>query len=173
MKLLVYSITLLLVLNTVIWSGCIRTPDKEYGGRGEILAVGAHKPKLMDQVLYSVKGQNFSISSSEDNFQIAVVKLRVVNMKSTQVTLNVDRDAVTIVSKDGQTFSPFYPEDMASKTSDIHPEGNPYGLHVWGSFQLNKGYEIAGTVFFEVPKDLEFSDTIWDNVEYVRVPYAK
>ena len=96
MKLLVYSITLLLVLNTVIWSGCIRTPDKEYGGRGEILAVGAHKPKLMDQVLYSVKGQNFSISSSEDNFQIAVVKLRVVNMKSTQVTLNVDRDAVTI-----------------------------------------------------------------------------
>ena len=173
MKLLVYSITLLLVLNTVIWSGCIRTPDKEYGGRGEILAVGAHKPKLMDQVLYSVKGQNFSISSSEDNFQIAVVKLRVVNMKSTQVTLNVDRDAVTIVSKDGQTFSPFYPEDMASKTSDIHPEGNPYGLHVWGSFQLNKGYEIAGTVFFEVPKDLEFSDTIWDNVEYVRVPNPK
>ena len=173
MKLLVYSITLLLVLNTVIWSGCIRTPDKEYGGRGEILAVGAHKPKLMDQVLYSVKGQNFSISSSEDNFQIAVVKLRVVNMKSTQVTLNVDRDAVTIVSKDGQTFSPFYPEDMASKTSDIHPEGNPYGLHVWGSFQLNKGYEIAGTVFFEEPKDLEFSDTIWDNVEYVRVPYPK
>lgn len=173
MKLLVYSITLLLVLNTVIWSGCIRTPDKEYGGRGEILAVGAHKPKLMDQVLYSVEGQNFSISSSEDNFQIAVVKLRVVNMKSTQVTLNVDRDAVTIVSKDGQTFSPFYPEDMASKTSDIHPEGNPYGLHVWGSFQLNKGYEIAGTVFFEVPKGLEFSDTIWDNVEYVRVPYPK
>ena len=173
MKLLVYSITLLLVLNTVIWSGCIRTPDKEYGGRGEILAVGAHKPKLMDQVLYSVKGQNFSISSSEDNFQIAVVKLRVVNMKSTQVTLNDDRAAVTIVSKDGQTFSPFYPEDMASKTSDIHPEGNPYGLHVWGSFQLNKGYEIAGTVFFEVPKDLEFSDTIWDNVEYVRVPYPK
>ena len=56
---------------------------------------------------------------------------------------------------------------------DIHPEGNPYGLHVWGSFQLNKGYEIAGTVFFEVPKDLEFSDTIWDNVEYVRVPYPK
>ena len=97
-----------MVLNTVIWSGCIRTPDKEYGGRGEILAVGAHKPKLMDQVLYSVKGQNFSISSSEDNFQIAVVKLRVVNMKSTQVTLNVDRDAVTIVSKDGQTFSPFW-----------------------------------------------------------------
>ena len=173
MKLLVYSITLLLVLNTVIWSGCIRTPDKEYGGRGEILAVGAHKPKLMDQVLYSVKGQNFSISSSEDNFQIAVVKLRVVNMKSTQVTLNVDRDAVTIVSKDGQTFSPFYPEDMASKTSDIHPEGNPYGLHVWGSFQLNKGYEIAGTVFFEVPKGLEVSDAIWDNVEYVRVPYPK
>ena len=173
MKLLVYSITLLLVLNTVIWSGCIRTPDKEYGGRGEILAVGAHKPKLMDQVLYSVKGQNFVISSNEDNFQIAAVKLRVVNVKSTQVTLNVVRDAVTIVSKDGQTFSPFYPEDMASKTSDMHPEGNPYGLHVWGSFQLNKGYEIAGTVFFEVPKGLEFSDTIWDNVEYVRVPYPK
>ena len=173
MKLLVYSITLLLVLNTVIWSGCIRTPDKEYGGRGEILAVGAHKPKLMDQVLYSVKGQNFVIRSNEDNFQIAAVKLRVVNVKSTQVTLNVVRDAVTIVSKDGQTFSPFYPEDMASKTSDMHPEGNPYGLHVWGSFQLNKGYEIAGTVFFEVPKGLEFSDTIWDNVEYVRVPYPK
>ena len=135
MKLLVYSITLLFVLNTVIWSGCIRTPDKEYGGKGEILSIGAHKPKLMDNVLYSVKGQNFVINPSKDDLQIAVVKLRVVNLKSTQVTLNVDGDAVTIVSKDGQTFRPFYPEDMASTTLDMHPEGNPYGLHVWGSFK--------------------------------------
>ena len=173
MKFLVYFIVMFFVLNTMIWSGCIRTPDKEYGGRGEILSIGAHQPKLLDKVLYSVREEKFAIVSSKENFQIAVLKVRVVNLKSAQVTLTVNEDAISIIAKDGQSFKPFYPVDMASKTSDIHPEENPYGLHMWGSFTLKKGYEVAGNIFFEVPADLEFSDAIWDNVEYVRVPYPK
>jgi len=162
--------TSLLILSSV---SCIRSPDREYGGSGDILSVGAHEPKLLDRVVYVVNGQNYVISSDDQNKTIAVVKTRIVNIKSTQVNLSIDETSATLNSSEGDMFNAFNPASKALKTDENFPEDNPYGLQIWGEFTLKKGYEIAGVLFFEVPFGLDFSDLIWDDVEYVRVPYPK
>ena len=170
MRILFVTFASLLVISSI---SCIRASDKEYGGNGDILSVGAHKPKLIDRVVYAVDGQNYVISSDVQNKTIAVVKTRIVNLKSTQVNLSVDEASATLNTSEGEIYNAFDPESKAEKTNENFPENNPYGLQIWGEFTLKKGYEIAGVLFFEVPFGLDFSDLIWDDVEYVRVPYPK
>ena len=138
-----------------------------------MLSVGAYKPKLLGKVVYTVQGQNYIITPQEENFKIAAVRARAVNLTSTQVTLSVDENAVTLNAKDGAEFKPFEPGMRAVETAEEAPEDNVYGAHIWGPFQLFKGFEIAGWFFFEVPEGTEFADIVWDNVEFVRVPYPR
>ena len=166
-------LALVLILALGVVTGCIRSPDKEYGGKGEVLSVGAYKPKLLDKVVYAIQGQNWIITPQEENFKIAAVRARAVNLTSTQVSLLVDENAITLNAKDGAEFKPFEPGMRAVETTDEAPEDNPYGAHIWGPFQLFKGFEIAGWLFFEVPEDTEFADMVWDNVEFVTVSYPR
>ena len=173
MSLSIRCLALVLILSLGVVTGCIRSPDKEYGGKGEVLSVGAYKPRLLDRVVYTVQDQNWVITSQEEGFKIAAVRARAVNLTSTQVNLSVDEDAATLNAEDGDEFKLFEPGTRAVETTEEAPEDNPYGAHLWGQFQLFRGFEIAGWLFFEVPKDSEFSDIIWDDVEFVRVPYPE
>jgi len=137
-----------------------------------VLSVGAHKPKLLDKVVYTAQGKNWVITPQEENFKIAAVRARVVNLTSTQVTLSVDENAVTLNAKGGD-FKPFEPGMRALETAEEAPEDNIYSAHIWGPFQLYKNFEVAGWFFFEVPEDTEFSDIAWVNVEFVRVSYPQ
>ena len=165
------ALVLILVLGTT--AGCIRSPDKEYGATGEYLAVGAYLPQLLDRVVYTVQGQNYVITPKQEGTIIASVRARAVNLESTQVTLSVDENAAMLITSGGEEFKPFEPGARAVKTSDLAPEDNPYGSHIWGQLQLLKNYEIAGWFFFEVPKDSEFAAFSWKDVELIRVRYQQ
>ncbi|MFH1560903.1 MAG: hypothetical protein ABID84_05825 [Chloroflexota bacterium] len=166
-----FALVLILALGVAI--GCIRSPDKEYGGHGEILSIGAHKPKMLDRVVYTFQGQNYVIAPQQEGTKIAAVKARAVNLKSTQVTLSIDENAAALNTADGSGFKPFESGVRAVETSEIAPKDNPYGSRLWGQFQLAKGYEVAGWFFFEVPEGTKFSDFTWEDVEYVRVRYPE
>lgn len=173
MNLSIRCLALVLILSLAVVTGCIRTPDKEYGARGEVLSIGAHKPKLLDKVVYTVQEQNWVITPQEEGSKIAAVQARAVNVTSTQVTLSVDENAATLNAKEGGEFKAFEPGMRAVETSEEAPEDNPYGSHIWGQFQLFKNFEIAGWLFFEVPDGTEFADMVWDDVEFVRVVYPR
>ena len=163
----------MLILALGIATGCIRSADKEYGGRGEFLAVGSHIPKKLERVVYTFQGQNYVIASQQEGMTIAAVKARVVNLMSNQVTLSVDENAVTLRSPGGVAFKPFEPKVREVETSETAPKDNPYGAHIWGQYQLKKNFEVAGWFFFEVPEDAEFIDLLWEDVETVRVIYSE
>jgi hypothetical protein len=173
-------LALVLILSLTVVTGCIRAADNEYGSRGEILSIGAHKPKLLDKVVYTIQDmngrpENWVITPKEEGFKIAVVQTRAVNTKSTQVDLSVDENTAMLTAKDGGgEFKAFKADKMrVEKTSEEAPKGNPYGSHIWGPYQLFKNFEIAGYLFFEVPDGTEFADMIWDDVEFVRVVYPR
>ncbi len=173
MSLTIQCLALALILALGVAAGCIRSPDIEYGGKGDILSIGAFKPKLLDRVVYSVQGQSYVITPMEEGAKIAALRVRAVNLTSTQVTLSVDEAAVILNGKEGEQFRPFEPGSRAEETTEEAPEDNPYGTHLWGRFHLRKGFEIAGWLFFEAPAGKEFVDVVWDNVEFVRVPYPR
>ena len=154
--------------------GCIVTPDREYGGHGEVLSIGAHKPRILDKVVYTWSdGVNYEITPQEDGAKIAAVRARAVNLESTQVTLSIDAGAATLNGMEGEAFAPFEPSTRHVETTEEPPEDNPYGAHMWGRFQLRRGFEVAGWFFFEVPDGLEYSDFAWEDVEFIRVPYPR
>lgn len=164
-----FVLALILALGAA--TGCIRSPDKEYGGHGEILSIGAHKPKMLDRVVYTFQEKNYVIAPQQEGNKIAAVKARAVNLKSTQVTLSIDENAATLNTADGSQFKPFESGVRAVETSETVPKDNPYGSRIWGQFQLIKGFEVSGWFFFEVPEGTKFSDFSWEDVESIRVPY--
>ena len=167
-------LALVLVLVLVTALGCIRTPDREYGGHGEVLSIGAHKPQILDKVVYTWSdGLNYEITPQEDGAKIAAVRARAVNLESTQVTLSIDASAAALNTKEGEAYFPFEPSSRHVQTSAEPPEDNIYGPHMWGQFQLRRGFEVAGWFFFEVPDGEDFSDFSWDDVEFIRVPYPR
>jgi hypothetical protein len=173
MSLSTRCLALVLILALGAATGCIRSPDKEFGGRGEYLAIGAHKPQMLDKVVYTFQGQTYVITPQQEGTTIAAVKARAVNLKSSQVVLSVDENAVTLRTASGSEFKPFEPGIRAVKTSETPPKDNPYGAHIWGQLQLIKGYEVAGWFFFDVPEDAKFVDFVWEDVEFVRVFYPE
>ena len=116
---------------------------------------------------------NYEITPEADGAKIAAVKVRAVNLTSTQVTLSVDAAAAALNDRDGQAFRPFEPSSRHVETVAEAPTDNPYGAHMWGRFQLLKGFEVAGWFFFEVPDGIDFGDFAWEDVEFVRVPYPR
>jgi hypothetical protein len=164
---------LALILAMGIAAGCIRSADTEYGNRGDYLSVGAHRPQLLDRVVYTVQGQNYVITPKQEGTIIAAVRARVVNENSTQVTLSVDESAAVLTSTNGDSFTAFEPGSQATATTEQPPKDNPYGAHIWGQYQLIKDFEVAGWVFFEVPEDSEFITFSWDDVDFISVPYPR
>ena len=108
-SLCIRCLALVLILALGAATGCIRSPDREYGGRGEFLSVGVHKPKTLDKIVYTYQGQNYIITPQQEGTTIAAVKARAVNLKSTQVTLSIDENAATLRTASGSEIKPFEP----------------------------------------------------------------
>ena len=69
---LLIRIALLIGVVAILIAGCIREPDNEYGGKGEFLAIGAHFPKVLNDIVYTVGGQNYMIEPLGPGNVIAV-----------------------------------------------------------------------------------------------------
>ena len=52
---LLIRIALLIGVVAILIAGCIREPDNEYGGKGEFLAIGAHFPKVLNDIVYTAE----------------------------------------------------------------------------------------------------------------------
>ena len=77
---------------TFALTGCVETPNREYGNKGDILDVGAYYPEMLDSVVFATNGKNYLISPQYDGQVIAAVKARAVNLRSTQVSLSIDEN---------------------------------------------------------------------------------
>ena len=118
-------------------------------------------------------GANYEITPEADGTKIAAVRTRAVNLTSTQVTLSIDAGAASLNNKEGEAYRPFQPSSRHVETNEEPPEDNTYGAHLWGQFQLRRGFEVSGWFFFEVPEGEDFGDFAWDDVEFIRVPYPR
>ena len=165
------KIALMLGLVAILVTGCIRDPDKEYGGKGEFLSIGAHFPKKLDDIVYRVGVQNYILKPLDPGNVIAAVKARAVNPESSQVILSIDERASILRDVGGVEFSPFEPGQRAVETTESVHERNLFGVHLWGQHNLTMGFEVSGWFFFEVPESTEFASFVWEDVESVSVHY--
>ena len=173
--LLIRLLAVAALLTLVIAMGCIRSSERERGGKGEIIHVGAYEPVKLDRVVYTLDGKNYVIAPQQEGNVIAAVRARVLNPESTQVTLSVDENAATLRDLNDTQYKLIDPSPGkgAVETQEEAPEENPYAARLWGEFQVVAGFEIPGWLFFETPETLDFSALVWEDVEFVRVRYPK
>ncbi len=160
-------------------TGCIRSPEKIYAGRGEILTIAVTSPEEVERVYYAEKGlppfvvtpQPFVVSPREQGATLVVVKARVINQKSNKVTLSLDSESAQLQDSDGRFFPALNYTEMSAPATGGPPDKYPHTPFLWGLVELGQGFEVTGWFIFEVPVNTEFMDFLWDDVESIRVPY--
>jgi len=182
MRYLIRSVMVLIILLALgivlVYTEVIRTPEKSYSNRGEILTVVATTVTELDRVLYAELGQNFLIEPIEKENTLAVVKARVLNQESTQISLSVDGEAarlsVTHESiKGSREFFPLDFREYGIETEELIPVDYLYSPFLWGESQISQGFELGGWMIFEVPKGSRYLGFAWDDVEFIKVIYPK
>ncbi|MBF8267391.1 MAG: hypothetical protein HW388_899 [Dehalococcoidia bacterium] len=172
----IYPITrwfaLVLVLTLGAAAGCIRSGPEEVAARGDVLTIVVSEAKEMGEVVYTVGEQSFAIAPLGEGMTLALVKVRVINPKSTRVTLTLDEEAVFLIGTGEEEFHPLNPGLRAVESSALAPKGNPYSSHLWGQIQVLQGYEVTGWFFFEVPVGSKFAAFAWEDVETIMVYYS-
>ena len=127
MRYLIRSLLVLAILISLgfalVYTDVIRTPQKSYSNRGEILTVVATTVTELDRVLYAESGQNFVVEPLSDENTFALVKARVLNQQSAQISLSVDQEAarlsVTHESiKGSKEFFPLYFREYGKDTEE-------------------------------------------------------
>ena len=165
---------LLALVLALALGGCIRSPQKSYASRGEILTVVADMATEVDKVLYTSDEKNYVVTPRGDGNTLALVRTRVINQKSAQVTLSIDKEAARLsVENDGeiQEIRLLDFREIGVETSEEVPEDYLYKPLHWGKVQIRRGFEINGWMIFEVPKKSEYLGFGWRNVESVNVIY--
>ena len=175
---IVIYLALVLLLTLVGSAGCIRSEPKLFVANGEILTIVISEIQEVDRVLYvqpvdgSEELQTFAITPRQEGNILAMAKARIVNQKSTRVSLTLDREAVTLHTEEA-IFSPMYYAENSEPTDDVIPEGYAYAPLLWGNIDMLKGFEVTGWFVFEVPAKSKFTAFQWDDVESILVHLSR
>jgi hypothetical protein len=170
-------LALILVLTVGGVAGCIRSEPEIFVSRGEILIIVISKIQVVDKVFYakpkedSEEVQTFVITPQEEGTTLALAQARVVNQKSTRVTLTLDKEAV-LLEIGSEIFNPLYFAEHSEPTTELIPEEYSYTPLLWGNVHIKKGFEVTGWFIFEVPVDSDFTNFYWEDVESIRVPLS-
>ncbi len=167
-----YEIPALLLLLILI-AGCFTTQN-DFSNRGDVLQIVASKVEEVGNVLYyGDSGEVYEITPSVEGNVLALVKARIINQKSTHISLFVDELAANLSIKDAQEAPPIYYLERGVESTKIIPSDYKYGPFIWGQVDIPLGYEITGWMIFEVAKGSTYNSFIWEDADFVRVIYPK
>ena len=167
-----YQIPAVLLLMILV-AGCFTT-DNMFSNKGDVLQIVASKVEVVDNVLYyDESGDVYEVNPSGEGNVLALVKARIINQKSTQISLFVDELAAKLSIKEAQGASPIYYLERGVKSSKTIPSDYKYGPFIWGQVDIPLGYEINGWMIFEVTKGSKYHSFIWEDADFVRVMYPK
>ena len=163
---------LLLVLAVVGAAGCIRSEPKPFVARGGILTLVVSEIQEVDRVLYFEDGQTFAITPQEEGTTLALAQVRVINKKSSRVSLTLDEEAILLLEANGENFKPLNYSENSEPTTELMPEKYPYAPFLWGNTDILQGFEVTGWFIFEVPVGSKFTTFFWEDVESIRVNFS-
>ena len=170
----IYSkyIIVLTVFLILFSGGCFRN-ETIYSHKGDILQIVASAVEEVESVLYSDGGKTYEIKPSEDGLVLAMVNTRIINQRSTQISLSVDNEAAKLTMKDGPEVYSFGYMDRGVEVDLVIPDDYSYGPFVWGAIAIPLGYEVSGWMIFEVPKESDYLAFIWEDADFVRIMYQR
>jgi hypothetical protein len=144
--------------------------------RGRSLEIQVESPVLVEKVVWTDSdNQHRVLQAKATNRRLALVKITLVNRKSTIVPLLIDVQDVRIGDRRGERIFALNPfkERKVQETPD--PEENlylPFLTDVEGlKVELKRDFQVSGWMVFEVPLGLKLGTLWWNEVDDLSVDF--
>ena len=144
--------------------------------RGRVLDVNVVTLERVDRLLYATLDtaqveHHWSISPSEEDLELVLVRLKVENHTATSAIVNVDERAAEL-----RDFfqGKYFPIDVNERVEEVSAPSNPADerpmVFLWNqalegggsaAFELQKDFGVDGWMVFEAPKGTKFRDFRW------------
>ena len=167
-----YELSAVLLLMILV-AGCF-TSNNMFSNKGDVLQIVASTVEEVEKVLYyDDSGDVYEVTPSNSGNVLALVQARIINQKSTQISLFVDESAANLSIIESPKADPIYYLERGVKSSEVIPSEYKYGPFIWGQVDIPLGYEINGWMMFEVTKGSEYHSFIWEDEDFVRIMYPR
>ena len=142
---------------------------------GRNLEIHLKPPVIVEKVaLTDFQGRSRVIRPRASNRQLAVVDVALINRTSTFFNLLVDTDAAQIGDRRGERINaldPFGEQARAVETPGL--DENLYAPFLWGELEIPRGFQISGSMVFDVPKGLRLGSLWWNEVDIIVLDYVE
>ena len=162
------------IILTGLLTAC-NSEELDLGASGRNLEVHASKPQVVSKAFYTESGVTRIITPSASNRKLAIVNTTIVNRSSTVIPISVDPEAATLGDRRGKkakAIDPFERSREISGTLEAGPDAVEITPVLWGEIELARGFQVSGSLVFDVPKGLILGRIFWDEVEYIPVDFV-
>lgn len=129
--------------------------------QGRTLEIHVYRPIVARQFLFNYEGQVHKLEVPDPSRRLAAVQIIVVSRNITYVPMSIDADSAQLGNAaKGEKYSMIDPLETAEVLQGVPPEGGVYSPIMWGDFELTKGTQATGWIFFDIPVGLK-TDTLW------------
>jgi hypothetical protein len=153
--------SLVALLLVVVAAGCGGGEPDAFAVRGRTMEIVFERPVVGKRVFFTNADISYKIEVADPSTRIAAVKVTVINRQINITKLRVGSDSVFIgngrIGERHGAISPFHTAD--TYTGEI-PEEESFSPLLWDDFELERGFQSSGWIFFEVPVGTDL-DTLW------------
>ena len=132
--------------------------------KGRTLEIYYESPIITQSLVYNRDGQDYLIEAEDPSKRIAVVKITVANRNITHVPIQINSESADIGNRRKSTkvkaLNPYDDEVRVKIDNADADELGKFTPFLWGSADVNKGFQAAGWMVFEIPVGLKL-DTLW------------
>ncbi|MQF82661.1 hypothetical protein FIM02_00650 [SAR202 cluster bacterium AD-802-E10_MRT_200m] len=162
---LIIAILVFIALSNVY---CYRSVDRGSWSFGQSLYMNLSNIQQVDEIEYVENSAGYTVRPIRSNHDLTAVKVLLVNRTSSRVSLLVDENASYLSSVGSAQFKPLNPYTDRKEITTIPTSKSEFLPFLWGTVELQEGFQIQGWMFFETPKQTEFSNFTWTQADYIR-----
>ncbi|PZC49359.1 MAG: hypothetical protein DK304_001301 [Chloroflexi bacterium] len=171
------------VIVTVFYTDSSQATDWTFG---EALTIRVKEMRLVEEVFYSIEEKHYVVRPSQQGKMIAAAHIELRNRQAGFVILDINETAARLRDSeflDYQPLNPFNQRAVIEKEAAGEELLIPFlwadGSEETPTIQLNQicdsagaPCELVGWLFFEVPKDIEYHQFIWETGDTVYMPFS-
>ena len=168
---------MMLLVLVAVWSAACGDGGPDVGvTRGRSLEIQVESPVLVEKVVWTdSENQHRVIQAKATNRRLALVKVTLVNRKSTVIPLLIDSQDARIGDRRGERIFALNPFEEPKTQETPDPEENlyvPFLMNVRGlEVELKRDFQISGWMVFEVPLGLKLGTLWWSEVDDLSVDF--
>ena len=165
-RLSISSLVATLTLVGVMAAACGGGDSDALAFTGRNLEIRFERPVETKRVFFTTNGSQYLLEVADPGTRIWAVRLDAINRRVNIAKLRVDSGSVEIGNGSaGQRFNALSPLEAATRFTGEMPEDEIFTPLLWGEFELERGFQSGGWIFFEVPAGTVINTLWWSSAD--------